>query len=165
MGGLLICTQLTGCMGQMGLSQLVTSVNLKAVDNRYAREGLYILMSPVYGFAAMGDVFVVNAIEFWTGTNPVTGKSPALVDTPMSAVIKVNHKINKELTTAPLKITKTDFHKLDNDTLAMTATFDDGSQQVIKGKKVGDKVDFYVNNNFVTSASTDELNDYMAHRA
>ncbi len=68
-------TTLTGCMGQMGVTQLVTFGNLKAVDNRYGRAGLYILLAPVYGISAAADLFIFNSIEFWTGKNIITGKS------------------------------------------------------------------------------------------
>lgn len=166
-GGLLICTQLAGCMGTMGLSSMVTQGNLKAVDNRYGRAGLYVLMAPIYGISATADLFIFNSIEFWTGTNPITGKK-ALVDTPVQSFIKVNQNLDKDLTGAPLKnlkLTSAQMHKLDDNTLAMTASFDDGSQQVIKGQKNGNMVDFYVNNKFVTSVSKDDLKSYTQARA
>lgn len=36
---------LGGCMGQMGLSGMVTKGNLSVVDNRYARAGVFMLLS------------------------------------------------------------------------------------------------------------------------
>ena len=62
---------LSGCMGQMGLSSMVTKGNLSVVDNRYGRAGVFVLLSPVYGLAATADLFVFNTIEFWSGTNPI----------------------------------------------------------------------------------------------
>ena len=161
---LLICTQLAGCMGQMGLSGLVTKGNLSVVDNRYGRAGLYMLMAPVYGIAATADLFIFNSIEFWTGKNPITGKS-ALVDTPMSAIIKVNDKLDKDLTTAPVKLTQARMNAVDADTLEMTMTFEDGSQQVMTGRKQGEMVDFYLDGEFIASVSTTELEAYVAERA
>lgn len=38
-------TSLTGCMGQMAATGLVNKFNLEVVDNRYAREGLFLLCS------------------------------------------------------------------------------------------------------------------------
>lgn len=71
----LMSTMLTGCIGQMATTSMVMyEVNLKGVDNRYARAGLYTLMSPVYAITAAADLFVINSIEFWTGTNPLTKK-------------------------------------------------------------------------------------------
>ncbi|MGI2258768.1 DUF3332 domain-containing protein [Shewanella sp. GXUN23E] len=162
---LLICTQLAGCMGQMGLSGLVTKGNLSVVDNRYGRAGLYMLMAPVYGIAATADLFIFNSIEFWTGKNPITGKSPALVDTPINSIIKVNDKLDKDLTTAPVKLTQARMTAIDADTLAMTMTYEDGSEQVMTGRKQGDMVDFYLDGQFIASVSTDELQAYVAQRA
>ncbi|MFZ6044078.1 DUF3332 family protein, partial [Vibrio natriegens] len=62
----ILATTLTGCIGQMGTSQLVTKANLSAVDNRYGRAGLFVLLSPVYGIAATADLFIFNTVEFWT---------------------------------------------------------------------------------------------------
>ena len=49
---------LSGCMGQMGLSGMVTKGNLSVVDNRYGRAGVFMLLSPIYGLAATADLFV-----------------------------------------------------------------------------------------------------------
>jgi hypothetical protein len=92
----------SGCMGQMGLSKQVTGLNLKAVDNRWGREGLYILMSPLYGIAGSIDLLIINSIEFWSGTNPITGKTPAVVDTPVETWVKANEKMPEATKTAPL---------------------------------------------------------------
>lgn len=170
---LVASTQLTACMGQMGLSSMLTQGNLSAVDNRYGRAGLYLLLAPVYGLTATADLFIFNSIEFWTGKNPITGKSPALVDMPAKTLIKVNDKLDKELTDAPLKgalgannlkIEDAQFVAIDDNTLAMAVRFSDGSQQTMTGKRSGDKVDFFVDNRFVTSVSIDELSAYAANR-
>ena len=34
---------------------------------------------PVYPMSVLGDLFVVNSVEFWSGDNPIT-REPALVD-------------------------------------------------------------------------------------
>ena len=170
---LVASTQLTACMGQMGLSSMLTQGNLSAVDNRYGRAGLYLLLAPVYGLTATADLFIFNSIEFWTGKNPITGKSPALVDMPAKTILKVNDKLDKELTDAPLKgalgannlkIQDAQFTAIDDNTLAMLVRFSDGSQQTMTGKRNGDKVDFFVDNSFVTSVSIDELSAYAANR-
>ncbi|MCH4294644.1 DUF3332 domain-containing protein [Shewanella sp. 3B26] len=170
---LVASTQLTACMGQMGLSSMLTQGNLSAVDNRYGRAGLYLLLAPVYGLTATADLFIFNSIEFWTGKNPITGKSPALVDMPAKTILKVNDKLDKELTDAPLKgalgannlkIQDAQFTAIDDNTLAMLVRFSDGSEQTMTGKRSGDKVDFFVDNSFVTSVSIDELSAYAANR-
>ncbi|WOT05683.1 DUF3332 domain-containing protein [Shewanella youngdeokensis] len=161
----LLSSQLSGCMGQMGLSAMVTKANLTAVDNRYARAGLFALMSPVYGVASTADLFIINSIEFWTGTNPVTGKSPAVVDMPVEAIFKVNPHLDKELTKAPLpeiKLTQATIEAQDSNTVLMTLSFADGTQQIMSGNKQGKHVDFYLDAVFIARVSLDELADYQA---
>jgi len=79
---LLIFITLTGCMGQNGLTEKATKFNLSVVENRYGREGVFICMVPAYIICSICDLLVFNSIEFWSGTNPLNGKS-ALVDTKL----------------------------------------------------------------------------------
>lgn len=67
----------TGCIGGMALSGKVKQWNLEVTQNRWAREGVFLALYliPVYPFAGMADLLVVNSIEFHTGTNPVSGKA------------------------------------------------------------------------------------------
>ncbi|PWF93981.1 hypothetical protein DD549_01440 [Shewanella algae] len=162
---LLLCSQLAGCMGQMGLSGMLTKGNLSAVDNRYGRAGLYVLLAPVYGITAAADLFIFNSIEFWTGKNPITGKSPALVDMPADAVFKINHKLDKDLTTAPVKLSRASISAIDDNTLAMTLSYEDGSEQVMLGRKQGEMVDFYLDQQFIASVSIAEMESYVADRS
>ena len=160
----LLTSQLSGCMGQMGLSAMVTKGNLSAVDNRYGRAGLFVLMSPVYGLAATADLFIINSVEFWTGTNPVTGKSPAVVDMPVEAIFKVNPHLNDDLTKAPLpevKLTQATLEAKDENTLLMRLTYEDGSQQLMSGLKQGKHVDFYLDDTFIARVELDELVNYQ----
>ncbi|PKF48769.1 DUF3332 domain-containing protein [Enterovibrio nigricans] len=159
-----LTVSLTGCIGQMATSGAVMKLNLSAVDNRYARAGLYVLMSPVYGVAATADLFIFNTIEFWTGTNPISGKSPALADTPMNAVIKINQNLSSDLTTAPIKISSADVKQLNEKSLEMSVAYADGSVQTLRGEKDGEMVNFYLNNEFITSVAVAELNEYAANR-
>jgi hypothetical protein len=163
-------TTLTGCMGQMGVSKLVAFGNLKAVDNRYAREGLYILLAPVYGVAAFADLFIFNSIEFWTGKNIITGKSPAVVDTDVGgAVFKVNDKIDSSMTKAPIaplqvnnNVKSTSVEQIDANTLEMHVALLDGTQQVLRGEKTDDSVAFYLDGNYITTVQVEELENYVA---
>ncbi|TKB55454.1 DUF3332 domain-containing protein [Ferrimonas aestuarii] len=162
---LLACTQLSGCMGQMALSGLVTKGNLSLVDNRYGRAGLFVLMAPVYGVAASADLFVINTIEFWTGQNPISGRAPAVVDMPANTILKVNHKLNQDLTSAPVTLSKVTLSAIDANTMAMTMSYQDGRTQVLSGQKQGDWVEFYLDGEFITEVSIGELTAYVANRA
>ncbi|EPS3423111.1 DUF3332 domain-containing protein [Vibrio fluvialis] len=158
-------SSLTGCMGQMATTGLVTKFNLEVVDNRYGREGLFLLLSPVYGIASIVDLFIVNAVEFWTGTNPISGKSPAVVDRPADTMLKVNDKLDSSMTETPLgnnsEIKDTNWKKIDDNTIEMDVTYLDGQQKTLRGKKTEDGVAFYVNNEYVTTVSNMELGNYV----
>ncbi|MBD1572553.1 DUF3332 domain-containing protein [Vibrio sp. S17_S38] len=160
-------TTLSGCMGQMGVTGLVGKANLMAVDNRYAREGLFLLMSPVYAIASVGDLFIFNAIEFWTGKNVITGKSPALVDTPAPSLLKVNDKLDSSLTTVPVQANNADIEnatieQIDANTLQMNVAYVNGTQKTLRGVKSGDLVTFYADNQLITTVKVQELEDYVA---
>ncbi|ELO1775390.1 DUF3332 domain-containing protein [Vibrio fluvialis] len=158
-------SSLTGCMGQMATTGLVTKFNLEVVDNRYGREGLFLLLSPVYGIASIVDLFIVNAVEFWTGTNPISGKSPAVVDRPADTMLKVNDKLDSSMTETPLgnnsEIKDTNWKKIDDNTIEMDVTYLDGQQKTLRGEKTEDGVAFYVNNEYVTTVSNMELENYV----
>lgn len=83
--GLLMVVTLSGCMGQSGLTEKATIFNLKVVENRYGREGVFVCMVPAYIICAVCDLLIFNSYEFWSGTNPLNGKMP-LVDTKVIEV-------------------------------------------------------------------------------
>lgn len=159
-------TALTGCMGQMATTGLVSKFNLEVVDNRYGREGMFLLLSPVYGIAGAADLFIFNTIEFWTGTNPISGKSPAVVDTPTKNYIKVNDQLDSSLTGVPLSnnssIEQTSMQQVDENTMQMEISYTDGTVKTLRGEKAQDSVAFYLDNQHVTTVSNDELSQYVA---
>ena len=63
----------TGCIGNSNLTRSLLSWN-EQVSNKWVNELIFVglNMVPVYWFSLMGDAFVFNSIEFWTGKNPVT---------------------------------------------------------------------------------------------
>ena len=75
--------------------------NLKAVDNRYARGGLNWLLAPAYGLTVAAGYLVFNALEFWTGSIPLTG-APHIFDTKVDTYIDINHQLDPSLTEAPV---------------------------------------------------------------
>ncbi|OBU12913.1 hypothetical protein AYY19_08350 [Photobacterium aquimaris] len=162
----LLTTSLTGCIGQMGVSKVVTKANLSAVDNRYGRAGLYVLLSPVYGIAATADLFIFNSIEFWTGKNPITGKSPAVADMKLNTYLKINNMLDRSLTTVPLaRVQNSDikaaaFKQLDDNTLEMKVSHHNGTTTLLRGEKAGDAVNFYLDGEFITAVTVADLDQY-----
>ncbi|MDG2049336.1 MAG: DUF3332 family protein [Myxococcota bacterium] len=66
----------TGCIGSMALTGKVRQFNMEVSPKPWPREGVFVLLYvlPVYPFAGAADLLVVNSIEFWTGTNPISEK-------------------------------------------------------------------------------------------
>ncbi len=95
----------------------------------------------------------------------ITGKSPALVDMPADAVFKINHKLDKDLTTAPVKLSRASMSAIDDNTLAMTLSYEDGAEQVMLGRRHGEMVDFYLDQEFIASVSIAEMESYVAARS
>ena len=84
-------------MGTGGLTGKVKKFNLEVTEHRWGREGTFLALHIlwVYRVCTLLDLLVFNSIEFWTGENPINGKSP-LVDIPMETVNKMGmHDVNK----------------------------------------------------------------------
>lgn len=66
----------TGCIGSMALTGKVRQFNLGVSPHPWPREGVFVVLQvlPVYSFAGAIDLLVVNSIEFWTGTNPISNE-------------------------------------------------------------------------------------------
>lgn len=71
----------TSCIGSFGLTNKVLSWN-RSIGSKFVNELVFIAfwILPVYEVTALADVLVVNSIEFWSGTNPLTA-STKVVDT------------------------------------------------------------------------------------
>ena len=53
-------SSITGCMGRHALTKSVEDFNLETVDNRWGREGLFILLFPVSYVTNFLDLFFIN---------------------------------------------------------------------------------------------------------
>jgi hypothetical protein len=87
----------SGCMGTGGLSGKIKKWNLEVTENRWGREGIFFLLNALWiqRLCTVFDLFIFNSIEFWSGENPLNGKSP-LVDVPMSEVQRMGfHEIQR----------------------------------------------------------------------
>ncbi|AAO08863.1 DUF3332 domain-containing protein [Vibrio vulnificus] len=162
---------LSGCVGSNAVTGYVMGFNLKAVDNRYARGGLNMLLAPVYGVAIAADYIVFNSLEFWTGKNPLNGK-PHIFDTKMDTYIDVNHQLDKSLTTAPIApltnnriIEQGMMQQIDENTVQMDITYNNGEKAILTGVREGDFVTYYIDGEVVAQTSMDELAAYAQNRA
>lgn len=63
----------SGCFGSFKLTQAVWKFNRDVSGDKWVQWLVFLVLSivPVYVVATVVDAFVVNSIEFWTGSNPV----------------------------------------------------------------------------------------------
>ncbi|MBQ8047608.1 MAG: DUF3332 domain-containing protein [Prevotella sp.] len=70
---LLAATMLsTSCVGSFSLFNKLASWNKTATKSKFLNEIIFLVISPAYGICAVADYLVLNTIEFWSGSNPVT---------------------------------------------------------------------------------------------
>jgi len=58
----------SSCLGQNKLFNDLHTWNEKATENRWANEGIFVVLNviPVYGVAYVVDVVVLNSIDWWS---------------------------------------------------------------------------------------------------
>ncbi|MET4695531.1 DUF3332 family protein [Endozoicomonas lisbonensis] len=162
---------LSGCVGSNAVTGKVTEFNIKTVDNRYARAGVNFLLAPVYGISTAADYVVFNALEFWTGKNPING-SPHIFDTETESFIEVNDKIDPNLRDAPIKtssshnvIRSSQITEIDENSFEMTFNYESGETTTLKGVKSNDMVSFYMNEELVSITTIERLEDFIGKQA
>ncbi len=66
----------SSCIGQFALTNKVLGWN-NQVGNKFVNEVVFICfwILPVYEVTALADILVINSIEFWSGSNPMTASS------------------------------------------------------------------------------------------
>jgi len=73
----MLALSMTGCFGNFSLVRKVYTFNQGIGDNgiggRFVRTLVFYVMNiiPVYGVAGLIDYWILNLIEFWTGSNPL----------------------------------------------------------------------------------------------
>ena len=144
----------SGCMGRMGLSKAATGINLKLVDNRYGRAGIYIIAAPVYAITASIDLILLNSIEFWTGKNPMTGDTP-LADVYAESWIKINKNLDSHFTKAPITDARI-YHRGEN-TVVLEMKDAQGTEYTLIGVKDTDVVNFYLDDKLVTTLAMEDI--------
>lgn len=71
--GVLAMGLFSSCLGPNRLWNKLHDWNLSATENRWANEGIFLVLNiiPVYGVSYLVDIVVLNSIEWWTGNNPM----------------------------------------------------------------------------------------------
>ncbi len=65
----------TGCYGKFGLTNKVYKFN-KGLGNKFVNELVFLvfIIIQVYSLTVLIDGVILNSIEFWTGSNPISMK-------------------------------------------------------------------------------------------
>lgn len=68
-----LTTSLQSCIGSFSLTKKVYQFN-KGVGNKWIQELVFLVFCaiPVYSIAVFVDAVILNLIEFWTGSNPMS---------------------------------------------------------------------------------------------
>ena len=84
----------SGCFGSFNATRKMWTFNRDASKNKFVQELVFLGMNvvPVYGIAAFVDVIGANAVEFWTGTNPITMAGRTRIDGKTSVESAVTEK-------------------------------------------------------------------------
>jgi len=124
----LLALFMTGCMGHNGLVGKTLKFNLSVTENRWGREILFIPMLPVHLICGVFDLLIFNSVEFWSGTNPINGKS-ALVDVPMSEVKKMGM----------VEVAQAQVERIDEYTAKLHLEFENGDNATFDVHRDGDR--------------------------
>lgn len=75
----LLLPTFTSCMGSMALTKQVYSWN-EQIGNKFVNELVFFCfwILPVYEVCGAADLIVLNSIEFWSGSNPMTASTKAV---------------------------------------------------------------------------------------
>lgn len=162
----ILASALTGCVGSNAVTGKVMKFNVEVVDNRYARAGVNFLLAPVYGISMAADYVVLNSLEFWTGTNPMSG-SPHIFDAKADTHFRVNDELDDSLKDAPLSNNRTiesgKMIKIDGNTVQMDIVYTNGDEAILTGIKDGNNVSYYIDGELVSQTTISEL-ESMSNR-
>ena len=61
----------SSCVGSFGLFNKIVKWEGQCTNSKIANEIIFVLLTPVNAICGVADFFVVNAIEFWSGSNPM----------------------------------------------------------------------------------------------
>ena len=120
---------------------------------------MYILASPIYAITSVIDLFIINSIEFWSGTNPISKKSPPLAEMPVSSWLKVNEDLPDEMTQLPVK--NLELVSEHADAFEAIATLDNDTVVVLKGVRDGERIHIYIDDALIGTTSLEAMQQHM----
>ncbi len=61
----------SGCIGPNHAGGHVAHWN-NSFENKWAKEGIFLLVFPGYVLFGLGDVVIFNSVQWWSGSNPIS---------------------------------------------------------------------------------------------
>ena len=104
----------TSCIGSFQLTNNLLDWN-RSIGNKFVNELVFLAfwILPVYEVAAAADVLVINSIEFWSGTNPITkGSYKIRTQNNMEYIIKSDKNGYTIINPADKKKVRLDFEPI-----------------------------------------------------
>lgn len=65
------CFVLSSCVGSFSLFNKLAKWNKGATRYKLLNELIFLVISPAYAVCGIVDMFVLNTVEFWSGSNPM----------------------------------------------------------------------------------------------
>jgi len=171
---LIIIMSLSGCMGRNAISRSIQEFNLETAEDPWGRQGMFLITWPVVFVTNFMDLFVVNSIEFWSGSNPISHQQ-SLTSIPYNS--KGDDLMNmsastvqpdfKELNVISLekmgitRVLSAQVRYLENEVL-MYVSYQDGSREVFHAIRDNGVCSFYRGKELVLKISTENLQDLHA---
>jgi hypothetical protein len=64
----------SGCFGKFSLTRAMWDFNKNISGNKFIQWAVFLVMVivPVYAVGTLVDALIINSIEFWTGSNPIS---------------------------------------------------------------------------------------------
>ena len=165
-----VALTLSGCVGSNAVTGMLMKFNVQVVDNRYARAGVNFLLAPVYALTLASDYIVFNSLEFWTGKNVLTG-TPHIFDSKVDTMMKINDNLDDSLKTAPIPLSSNraiesgQMKKIDENTVQMDITYNNGEKAVLLGVRDGNHITYYMDGQIVSETSIEALEELAASRS
>ena len=118
----------SSCIGTFSLSNKLLTWN-KQVGSKFVNELVFFAfwVLPVYEVSALADLLVLNSIEFWSGTNPVTASTTKVMGSDGEYLVSADKK-GYTITDEEGASVRLNFNKKDK---SWAVVMPDGTQQTI----------------------------------
>lgn len=120
---------LPSCIGSFGLTNKLLNWN-RQVGSKFVNELVFFAfwILPVYEVSGLADLLVLNSIEFWSGTNPVTAGTHTVKGNDGEYLVTVDKRGYTIKSKTDGSEVRLNYHKDDN---SWAMQLPDGSEQTI----------------------------------